>query len=98
VDNKKFPFLFNGTCGILNNNKNTTSRQNIMYRPIALVAILILPLAGCLEDPASRGLAGAAGGAIVADAFDSDVFTGALIGGLAGAASCSVNVGLGQCY
>ncbi|MGL6209980.1 MAG: hypothetical protein ACRC14_09155 [Paracoccaceae bacterium] len=69
-----------------------------MYKTIALLAILTIPLAGCLQDPASRGLAGAAGGAIVADAFDANPITGAVIGGLAGAASCSVDLGQGKCY
>ena len=54
-----------------------------MHKTIALFVLLTLPLAGCLEDPASRGLAGAAGGAIVADAFNGNVLTGAVIGGLA---------------
>jgi len=69
-----------------------------MHKTIALFVLLTLPLAGCLEDPASRGLAGAAGGAIVADAFNGNVLTGAVIGGLAGAASCSVDLGQGKCY
>ena len=69
-----------------------------MYKTIALFAAITLPLAGCLQDPASRGLAGAAGGALIADAFDGNVLTGAVIGGLAGAASCSVDLGQGKCY
>lgn len=54
-------------------------------------------LAACMQDPASRGLAGAAAGAVLADVTNSDKLTGAVIGGLAGAASCSVNVGLPAC-
>ncbi len=69
-----------------------------MFRPIALVALLTLPLAGCLEDPASRGLVGAAGGAIVSEAFNGNPITGAVIGGLAGVATCGVDVGLPSCY
>lgn len=69
-----------------------------MFKTIAVFTLLTLPLAGCLEDPASRGLAGAAGGAVIAEAFDGNVITGAVIGGLAGAASCSVDLGQGQCY
>ena len=55
-------------------------------------------LAGCMQDPASRGLAGAAAGAILADATDNNAITGAVIGGLAGAATCGVNIGLPACY
>lgn len=69
-----------------------------MFRPIALLALLTLPLAGCLEDPATRGIAGAAGGALVSDAFGGNPITGAVIGGLAGVATCGVDVGLPACY
>ncbi len=61
-----------------------------MRKTILFIALLTLPLAGCLQDPASRGLAGAAAGAVVADATDNNALTGAVIGGLAGAASCSL--------
>ncbi|MFC3179409.1 hypothetical protein [Cypionkella sinensis] len=57
-----------------------------------------MPLAGCLQDPASRGLAGAAAGAAIADVTDNNAVTGAVIGGLAGAATCGVNLGLPPCY
>ncbi|MBE0555479.1 MAG: hypothetical protein IH625_17495 [Rhodobacteraceae bacterium] len=69
-----------------------------MRNSILLVALLTLPLAGCMQDPASRGLAGAAAGAILADATDNDAVTGAVIGGLAGVATCGVNLGLPPCY
>lgn len=69
-----------------------------MHKSILLVALLTLPLAGCLQDPASRGLAGAAAGALVADATDNNALTGAVIGGLAGAATCGVDIGLPPCY
>ncbi len=64
---------------------------------LLLAAVAASFLAGCVQDPASRGLAGAAAGAVLADVTDSDKLTGAVIGGLAGAASCSVNVGLPSC-
>ena len=69
-----------------------------MRNSILFVALLTLPLAGCMQDPASRGLAGAAAGAVLADATDNDTITGAVIGGLAGVATCGVNVGLPPCY
>ena len=69
-----------------------------MQKSLILVALLTLPLAGCMQDPASRGLAGAAAGAAIADITDNNAVTGAVIGGLAGAATCGVNLGLPPCY
>lgn len=70
-----------------------------MRKPNLLVlSLCAFSLAGCMADPASRGLAGAVAGAVLADATDNSVATGAVIGGLAGAASCGVNVGLPDCY
>lgn len=69
-----------------------------MHKSVLLMVSLILPLAGCLQDPASRGLAGAAAGAAIADVTDNNAVTGAVIGGLAGAATCGVNIGLPPCY
>jgi osmotically inducible lipoprotein OsmB len=68
-----------------------------MRKSLILFAILTMPLAGCMQDPASRGLAGAAAGAVIADATKGNVVTGAVIGGLAGAASCGVDFGLPPC-
>ena len=72
--------------------------NTVAFRTIAVFTTLSLPLAGCMEDPATRGLAGIAGGALVSDAFGGDVLTGAVIGGLAGVASCGIDVGLPACY
>ena len=69
-----------------------------MRKSILLIALLTLPVAGCMQDPASRGLAGAAAGAAIADITDNNAVTGAVIGGLAGAATCGVNLGLPPCY
>ncbi|MDZ4310442.1 MAG: hypothetical protein U1A24_07780 [Cypionkella sp.] len=69
-----------------------------MRKSLLLIALLTMPLAGCLQDPASRGLAGAAAGAAIADVTDNNAVTGAVIGGLAGAATCGVNLGLPPCY
>lgn len=60
---------------------------------VALVAITLL--AGCMQDPTSRGLAGAVAGAAIADSMDENMVAGAALGGLAGAASCNV---VGGCY
>jgi osmotically inducible lipoprotein OsmB len=69
-----------------------------MRKSILLVALLTAPLAGCMQDPASRGLTGAVAGAALADLTDNNALTGALIGGLAGAATCGVDIGLPACY
>lgn len=67
-----------------------------MQKSIIVVALLsVMGLAGCMQDPISRGAAGAVAGAAVADITDSNLATGAVIGGLAGAASCTLP---GQCY
>lgn len=61
-----------------------------MRKSLFLLAMLTLPLAGCMDDPATRGLGGAAAGAVLASATDNNALTGAIIGGLAGAASCTL--------
>jgi osmotically inducible lipoprotein OsmB len=68
-----------------------------MRKSLIVFALLSTALAGCMQDPTSRGVAGAAAGAIVADATDGNLFTGALIGGLAGVATCGIEVGLPPC-
>ncbi|MGB7262485.1 MAG: hypothetical protein WBC68_10475 [Albidovulum sp.] len=51
----------------------------------SLIALaLVGSLAGCLDNDAERGLAGAAGGAVIADATGGSALTGALIGGAGG--------------
>lgn len=47
-------------------------------------AALVTTLAGCLQTDTQRGLAGAAAGALVADATDNSALTGAVLGGAAG--------------
>lgn len=61
-----------------------------MQKAILFLALLTLPVAGCMQDPASRGVAGAAAGALVADATGGSAINGAVIGGLAGVASCQI--------
>ena len=43
-----------------------------------------LTLSGCLDTDAERGLAGAAGGAVIADVTGGSAVTGAIVGGAAG--------------
>ena len=68
-----------------------------MQKSLIVFAILVLPLAGCMQDPASRGMAGAAAGALVADALDENMLAGAALGGLAGVATCGIELGLPPC-
>lgn len=56
------------------------------------LAVLVVPLAGCLETDTERGLAGAVGGALIADATDNNVLTGAIVGGAAGVFCDDLNV------
>ena len=53
---------------------------------------IIAALSGCLENDAERGLAGAAGGAVIADVTGGSALTGALIGGAAGVFCDDVNL------
>jgi hypothetical protein len=68
-----------------------------MRKPLIVFALLTAPLAGCMQDPASRGIAGAAAGALVADALDENMLAGAALGGLAGVATCGIELGLPPC-
>lgn len=68
-----------------------------MRKSLILFLLLSTPLAGCMQDPTSRGLAGAAAGALVADALDENIIAGAALGGLAGAATCGIELGLPPC-
>ena len=63
---------------------------------LIIMAICATTLAGCLQTPEQRGIAGAVGGALLADALDENMVAGAAIGGLAGAVSCGVP-GLPRC-
>lgn len=66
-------------------------------RKLILLPLLLAPLAGCMQDPLSRGAGGAVAGAVIADATGGSALTGAVVGGLAGAATCGVNIGLPPC-
>lgn len=49
-----------------------------------LIGIAAFALSGCLNSDAERGLAGAAGGAVIAGATGGNAVTGAVIGGAGG--------------
>ena len=68
-----------------------------MRKSLIVFAILSTTLSGCMQDPASRGVAGAVAGAAIADALDENIIAGAALGGLAGAATCGIEIGLPPC-
>ena len=57
-----------------------------------LFAALALSLSGCLENNTQRGLAGAAGGAVISSAVGGSPVAGAVIGGAAGYFCQDLNV------
>ena len=66
-----------------------------MFKSLIALALLSTTLSGCLIDSnGERAIAGAAAGAVVADAAGVDPITGALIGGGAGALCHDAGIGL----
>lgn len=59
---------------------------------VMLAVALTGSLAGCLQTDGERAVAGAAAGALIADATDNNVIAGAAIGGLAGTFCDDLNV------
>ena len=57
-----------------------------------LVGVAAFGLTGCLHSDAERGLAGAAGGAVLADVTGGSAVTGAVVGGAAGYFCRDLNV------
>ncbi|MEM9854859.1 MAG: hypothetical protein AAF841_10460 [Pseudomonadota bacterium] len=57
--------------------------MHIIKLTLALVGVTLV--SGCLDTDGERALAGAAGGAILSDAFGGSVATGAIAGAAAGA-------------
>jgi osmotically inducible lipoprotein OsmB len=53
-------------------------------KSFALFSIVAISLSGCLANDTERGLAGAAGGAVIAGATGGSPVTGAVVGGAAG--------------
>ncbi|MDR9427062.1 MAG: hypothetical protein RI538_04040 [Salibaculum sp.] len=52
---------------------------------LVLACAAVAGLSACLDNDLERGLAGAAGGAVVVDALGGDPVTGAIVGGAGGA-------------
>ncbi len=62
------------------------------FKPFLLLATLVAALSGCLSSDTERGLAGAAGGAVIGSATGGSPVTGAAIGGAAGYFCRDLNV------
>jgi osmotically inducible lipoprotein OsmB len=58
---------------------------------MVLALLSMMGLTACLNDDVSCGIAGAAGGAVLADALGGDALVGAAVGGAAGALANDVN-------
>lgn len=52
---------------------------------LVFAGLAVVSLSACLDTDLERGLAGAAAGAVVADAMGGNPVTGAVVGGAAGA-------------
>ena len=61
-------------------------------RSIFLLSVFCTGLSGCLASDAERGLAGAAGGAVISGAAGGDPVAGAVVGGAAGYFCRDLNV------
>jgi hypothetical protein len=61
-------------------------------KPLLMFTALSLSLSGCLASDAERGLAGAAGGAVIAGAAGGNPVTGVVVGGAAGYFCRDLNV------
>lgn len=61
-------------------------------RKIFAIAILVLPLAGCLNNDIQRGLVGAGAGAALAGITGGNLGAGAVVGGLFGTVCDDVNM------
>jgi osmotically inducible lipoprotein OsmB len=60
------------------------NRAIMSVKSLLLLCTCVLTLSGCLQNDTQRGLAGAAGGAVIASATGGSAVTGAVVGGAAG--------------
>lgn len=63
-----------------------------MYAKSILLLPVLFGLGGCLENNTERGVAGAAGGAVISSVTGGSPVTGAVIGGAAGYFCKDLNV------
>ena len=64
----------------------TATLEGDVMKTVKLLGLLAcaVALSGCLDTDTERGLAGAAGGAVIADVTGGNAVTGAVVGGAAG--------------
>lgn len=55
-----------------------------MFAKSLPLLVFALALSGCLTNDTERGLAGAAGGAVISEVTGGNAVTGAIVGGAAG--------------
>lgn len=60
--------------------------------PVLFALLAATSVAGCMQTDGERALAGAAAGALIADATDSNMVAGAAVGALAGTYCDDLNV------
>lgn len=63
-----------------------------MYLKIILLLPVLFGMGGCLRNDTERGIAGAAGGAVISGATGGSPVTGAVVGGAAGYFCRDLNV------
>ena len=64
----------------------------MQFTKLAAAILLSTALAGCLQTDGERALAGAAAGALVADALDENILGGAAVGAAGGALCDDVRI------
>ncbi|MCF8512303.1 MAG: hypothetical protein K9G43_12715 [Rhodobacteraceae bacterium] len=62
------------------------------FKPMIFVATAEMALSGCLANDTQRGVAGAAGGAVISGITGGSPLTGAVVGGAAGYFCRDLNV------
>lgn len=75
-----------GAGGAAGGQDRGTTLEGDVMKTVKLFGLLAcaVALSGCLDTDTERGLAGAAGGAVIADVTGGNALTGAVVGGAAG--------------
>ena len=68
------------------------TKDTSMYLKIILLLPVLFSMGGCLRNDTERGIAGAAGGAVISGAIGGSPAAGALVGGAAGYFCRDLNV------
>jgi hypothetical protein len=64
----------------------------MFIKTLVLLSAITMGLSGCLANDTERGIAGGAGGAVIAGATGGSPLTGAVVGGAAGYLCRDLNV------